>query len=110
MTKSGESRKVPLNDAALGVVAKYLMTCGGGRLFKSCEIKEAFYFAMKRAGIEGARFHDLRRTFATQLMEGGIAMGKIARLLGHSSVITTERYLVYGDENLLECVSVVNFQ
>lgn len=46
-----------------------------------------------KAGIKDIWFHDLRRTFATRLYEGGTDIEKIAQLLGHSSVATTARYI-----------------
>ena len=37
--------------------------------------------------------HDLRRTYAQLGFEAGVAITQISRLLGHSSVATTQRYL-----------------
>ena len=59
------------------------------------DIKTAFHAALKRAGLadKGFRFHDLRRTFATMLYNRGAGILRIRDLLGHKSVMTTERYL-----------------
>jgi integrase len=38
------------------------------------------------------RFHDLRHTAATRLVESGIPLHAVAKLLGHSTVKITERY------------------
>jgi len=49
--------------------------------------------ALKRAGIKGFRWKDLRHTFATRLrMDGGADLKSIAELLGHTSTRMTERY------------------
>jgi|TARA_R110002012_G_scaffold222771_2_gene394672 integrase len=37
--------------------------------------------------------HDYRRTFATMLLEAGLSLRAIQKLLGHASVATTETYL-----------------
>ena len=38
------------------------------------------------------RFHDLRHTFASRLVQNGVDLITIKDLLGHSSVKITERY------------------
>jgi integrase len=46
----------------------------------------------KRLGLHNARFHDLRRTFGYNLIKQGRPIYEVSKLLGHSSVITTERH------------------
>jgi site-specific recombinase XerD len=48
--------------------------------------------------------HDLRRTYAQLGFEAGVPITQISRLLGHSSVTTTQRYLNV-ELNLVETVS-----
>jgi type I restriction enzyme S subunit len=38
-------------------------------------------------------WHDLRHEFASRLVEGGVTITEVAALLGHASVVTTQRYL-----------------
>ena len=47
---------------------------------------------LKRLGIANARFHDLRRTFGYNLIKQGRPIYEVSKLLGHSSVTTTERH------------------
>lgn len=102
-TKSKKSRRIPINpivkqilrEASLvsgrteqGLVFRISLTEQGARTW----LQRAFKGACGKAGIEGIRFHDLRHTAATRLVEAGIPLHAVAELLGHSSVRMTERY------------------
>ena len=45
-------------------------------------------------------WHDLRRTFASYLQEKNVDIHKVSKLMGHSSVTTTERYVKVRDQDL----------
>ncbi|SHF17903.1 tyrosine-type recombinase/integrase [Alkalibacter saccharofermentans] len=45
-----------------------------------------------RVGVEHKKFHALRHTFATRLIENGVPITTVSKLLGHSSIQTTEIY------------------
>ena len=55
---------------------------------------------VKRAGLKGLQFRDLRRTAATALHDSGVSLKTISAMLGHGSVTTTIRYLGLKQENL----------
>ena len=46
----------------------------------------------KRLGLQDTRMHDLRRTFGYNLIKQGRPIYEVSKLLGHSSVTTTERH------------------
>ena len=44
-------------------------------------------------GITSIRFHDLRATFITQMLIKGVALAKVMKIVGHSSIKTTMKHL-----------------
>lgn len=51
---------------------------------------KAFRRACKSAGLEHFRFHDLRRSCATMMVQAGVDLYVVSKLLGHSSVLITQ--------------------
>jgi integrase len=102
-TKARRRRTVPLNDAALdalrhmeawrqghGLVSSWVFGYDEGKRIAS--FKTAWTAALRRAGIENFRIHDLRHTFASWLVMQGESIYVVKDLLGHASVTQTERY------------------
>ena len=52
------------------------------------------------AGLPGLRLHDLRHSWASVAAMNGVDMVTIAKLLGHSLVETTERYVHMSDRSV----------
>lgn len=61
---------------------------GGPRGYQSKGIRDSF----KRAGLAGFRIHDLRHTCASRLIQNGMSIYEVSKMLGHTSVQTTQRY------------------
>lgn len=54
------------------------------------------------AGLDGVRIHDLRHTYASMAVSGGMPIQMVGRLLGHSQLQTTMRYAHLADDPVLQ--------
>jgi integrase len=68
----------------------------------ACEIAE-----IKHGGIEGLTLHSLRHTAATRLVQGGMPLQLAGRILGHSQVNTTYRYLSANTQTLAQAAAIL---
>jgi len=115
-TKSGKVRYIPINDTLYcelwaiknqnGQSSYLFISPSSGKQLTT--IKTAFNAACRRAGITGLRFHDLRHSFATRLVEKGVDLITVKELLGHSSVKITERYTHSYGEQKEKAVELLN--
>lgn len=79
-----------------GVGPLFLQINRGGRIMAAGLSDDAIYGIMRRlaerAGVKAFSPHDLRRTFAGDLLDAGADIATVQRLMGHASVETTGRY------------------
>ncbi|MEE8043585.1 MAG: site-specific integrase, partial [Thermodesulfobacteriota bacterium] len=66
-------------------------------------LNRAFKLALKKAEIEGLRFHDFRHTAGTRMNESTGNIVAVNKILGHSSLQTTMRY-AHPQDSLKEAV------
>jgi len=109
VTKNGERRQIPitpmLKETLQGILRRvgvpYVFCCKKRTRDKDIkenewtrikDIKTAFHAALKRAKLGDFRFHDLRHTFASHLVMGGVDLATIKDLLGHKDFKMTLRY------------------
>lgn len=107
-TKTLQTRGAPISRRLREAIDERLSTTtlrDSDRLFGVTTVKRSFAAACAAAGIQGLRFHDLRRTAATRLHRGvpelgiqGMPIGEISRILGHASITTTYRYIAVDAE------------
>ena len=67
-------------------------TDDGTPLHYSNWLRRVFSRALVAADIEGATIHTLRHTYASWLIQAGVPLSEVGRLLGHQSMQTTQRY------------------
>ena len=85
--KSGK-RLIKLNNQAQEIISSLDELWNYSKDFVSHKFKKE----ARRLGIPDIRFHDLRRTFGYNLIRQGRPIYEVSKLLGHSSVTTTERH------------------
>jgi len=97
-TKTGERREIPVNDFLYDTLTALKKKRNGSYVFSNKEgepygdIRRSFSTALKRAGIENFRFHDLRHTFASHLVMSGVDLKTVQELMGHKTIDMTLRY------------------
>ncbi|MFC1599238.1 tyrosine-type recombinase/integrase, partial [Candidatus Omnitrophota bacterium] len=97
-TKNGERREIPMNSAVKWALIKqpkhkdgpFVFCNKNGKSFGN--VRKSFIAALRKSGIINFRFHDLRHTFASQLVMGGVDLNTVRELMGHKSIRMTLRY------------------
>jgi integrase len=116
-SKNGEKRTIPLNHAVLTLLQKkskvrylscsFVFPTPRGTKYDQGNVRRAFIATRKKAGIADLRFHDLRHTFATRLVQKGADLYKVQKLLGHKTPIMTQRYAHHFPESLRDAVDLL---
>jgi integrase len=116
-TKNKEKRTIPLNQTVLEFlktkskvrhISGYVFTSAAGTRILARNLLRTYYAARKKAGLEDVRFHDLRHTFATRLVQAGVDLYVVKQLLGHKSLKMTMRYAHHYPESLRHGVDVLD--
>jgi len=113
--KTGRERRVPVSDSVCGAIEAYLVR-RHNRLEKFCNLEEEALFINKyggrmkgasigvslhklarRADIPLVTIHQFRHTCASDLLEGGINLTDVQKILGHADISSTMRYLHVAD-------------
>jgi integrase len=92
-TKTMTGREVPITSRLAFELRRTAKSLGStGRVFSIAGVRRSFSTAKRLAKVEGLRFHDIRHTAATRMVEGGMSLAEVGRILGHSEPRTTYRY------------------
>ena len=107
VTKSGQRREVPINDACYRALVT-LAPKDSGRVFQTRKLRTAYENAVATAKLEDVTFHTLRHTFASWAMMRGASLKELQELLGHASLTMTMRYAHLSPDRLRSAVSRLN--
>ena len=108
-TKTDKVRKIDMSDALAAElkklkrhrqeqwlakgqteIPKWVFCAENGNFFDPFNLKDRyFYKCLEKAGLRRIRFHDLRHTFATLLLQNGESLAYVKDQLGHSSIRMT---------------------
>ena len=111
-TKNREVRKIPVNDTVFRTLLRarknpkspYVFCKKDGSPYR--DIRDGFFNALKRTGINDFRFHDLRHTFASHLVMAGVDLKTVQELLGHKTFEMTLRYSHLSSDHKRKTVEI----
>ena len=112
-TKNNEKREIPMNDAVRTALIKvrkhsnspYIFCGEDGKPFH--DNRTSFFTALRKSDIIKFRFHDLRHTFASQLVMSGVDLNTVRELLGHKSLEMTLRYAHLSPDHKKRAVDIL---
>jgi integrase len=114
-TKNKNNREIPINDdlaEALkeirkeqGLTSKHIFIYNSRTIQR---VERAFKGALRRAGIQDFKFHDLRHTFASHVIMRGGSLKDVQELLGHKTMTMTLRYSHLSQEHKRKAVNLLN--
>ncbi len=97
-TKNHETRHIPMSETVKEILQRipggeaHFFTSGRGLGHAVQDIYHSFMSAVKRSGITDFHFHDLRHTFASNLVMRGVDILTVKELMGHKKLEMTLRY------------------
>jgi integrase len=116
--KNGERRTIPLNQTALdllkhkagsrSVETELVFPSEAHTQLNASNISRSLNLALEKVKMTDFHFHDLRHTCATRMVQAGVDLYKVQRLLGHKSPIMTQRYAHHCPESLRDGVEALD--
>ncbi|RAK63312.1 site-specific integrase [Phenylobacterium kunshanense] len=110
-SKTGKARYVPLSTAALAIVETLPRFKGCPWLVPNPEtlkpfvsIRHGWLRATRVARLPGLRIHDLRHSAASFMVNSGVDLFAVGKVLGHASYQSTQRYSHLANDTLLAAV------
>jgi integrase/recombinase XerC len=97
--KGNKNRQIPINDYAFsvikehihaGILGEYLLESVGKKLTQN-QIRYRLKIIFKNLGVKASP-HQLRHSFATDLINNGARINDVSKLLGHENLSTTQIY------------------
>lgn len=113
--KNARRRDIPINATLQSVFKSMARPISGGFVFgkdgkQRTDIRVGMNNALRRCKIRDFHFHDLRHTFASWLVQSGVDLTTLQKLLGHRSYSMTLRYAHLAPEHLASAVRVLDIK
>lgn len=111
-TKTNTKRVIPLNSEAIAILKRqkkqsnhnYVFSAvRGGKIHKN-QLYDVLQKTLKKLRLDGD-IHKFRHTFASHLVMKGVGFETVSKLLGHSSVETTQRYAHLAPDHLFTAIN-----
>jgi integrase/recombinase XerD len=121
ITKSRKIRFIPIANPVkeilldhpplhLSLKSFYVFNKGNGVPYRADYLSKKFKRAVRSARLsEDIHFHSLRSSFGSLLLQKGVSISVISKLLGHSSISVTEKhYASLSFNNLVDAMDPIN--
>jgi len=116
ITKSKKIRTIPLGINALQILTERERTKRNNLVFNiepnqknQNKLSKAFKRYVYKANLNpNLKFHSLRHTFASWLIQRGAPIYEVSKLLGHSEIKTTEIYTHIRSEDMRNSINLIS--
>lgn len=86
----------------------YVFVDADKKPYKAGTVTQKFKQIVRASGLsDRIHLHSLRHSYASWLVQSSIPLAEVQKLLGHSSVVTTEIYAHLEHENLRNAVETI---
>jgi integrase len=97
-TKNGEARAIPAHPRIRHLLGRFPLQA------KKHTIQAAFHAARMRVGMRHINFHDLRHSAASEMVNAGVPLYDVGKILGHRDTRSTQRYSHLTADRLMAAV------
>ena len=115
LPKGSYTRRVPLSDEALEILRSLDSIFNSPWVFANPQdplkalnpyaVADHFKRTLRKAAIIGATWHTLRHTGASRRLLAGVDIVTVSKILGHSTIQTTMRYLHLVQDHMQEAIN-----
>ena len=113
-TKNGERRDIPMNETVrttlmeMERMSEFVFPNRNGVRIDNAQVQISFCKALKKSGISDFHFHDLRHTFASNLVMEGAELNDVRELLGHKKMDMTLRYAHLSPKHKTKVINILD--
>lgn len=117
--KGGKEAYLPVSDTVLNILhmadiqaaaihSKYLICSASGKPLPNSYMHKLFKRLLSQAGLpDYYRIHDLRHSYATNLIRAGVGVAHLKEFMRHADIKTTMRYVHTDKEDLRQIINQI---